>query len=259
MIKFSKNIAAISLAALISAPVFAQAPVSDATAGHVSNAELAKRLDDLSRVITVRNKMQVRFQTQLDELAQELTEIRGSIELFENQLSQIENRQRTLFQMLEEQRQQIASSTKVTPAIVTQASETSRDGEAVALADSGNAQQDYQAAYLLIGDKQFTQAIQAFKAFVEKYPDSTYAPNANYWLGQLLYREKSYEQARVAFLVVIDKYPESNKRADSLLKVGFIDERMNSKESAKSFYEKTISEYPQSSAAKLAESSLKNL
>lgn len=257
--KFSHKLAAISLAVLFSAPAAAEAPVSDATLGNVSNAELLKRLDDLSRVITVRNKMQVRFQSQLDDLAQELTEIKGSMELFENQLSQIENRQRTLFQMLEEQRQQIASANKVGTPIVTTPADSSEQGQPGEEAVTGNAQQEYQSAYLLIGDKQFPQAIEAFKAFVQKYPDSTYAPNANYWLGQLLYREKSYDQARVAFLVVIDKYPESNKRADSLLKVGFIDERMNNKDSAKSFYQKTISEYPQSSAAKLAESSLQNL
>ncbi len=32
-------------------------------------------------------------------------------------------------------------------------------------------------------------AIVAFQNFIKKYPDSTYQPNANYWLGQLNYNK----------------------------------------------------------------------
>lgn len=254
----SNKIAAISLAALISAPVFAQAPVVDATVGHVSNAELAKRLDDLSRVIDVRNRMQQRFQTQLDDLAQEVREMKGSMELFENQLSQVEDRQRTLFQMLDEQRQQIANSNKATVPVVTPP--MAATSGAVASASNGDDKVQYQAAVdLVLTDKQYEQAIVAFQSFVKTYPESSYVPNAYYWLGQLLYKEKQRDQARAAFLEVTEKYPDSNKRADALFKIGIIDEYAGQLDSAKSFYQKVISEYPETSAAGLAEKRLKGL
>lgn len=49
---------------------------------------------------------------------------------------------------------------------------------------------DYNAAVsLALEKKQYDEAIAAFQSFVKKYPDSTYQPNANYWLGQLYYNK----------------------------------------------------------------------
>jgi len=241
------NTAAILLAALISTPLYAAAPVSDATVNNASNAELLTRIDELTRMMTIRNKMQVRFQSQLDELGQELREMRGSLEVFENQLNQVEDRQRTLYQMLDERQ----NTPTAKPPLLT----TTPTSGAV-----NNDEAAYRAAVdLVLTDKQYGQAITAFEAFVIDHPTSTYVPNAQYWLGQLLYRDKKRSEARAAFLIVTDKYPQSNKRADSLFKIGIIDEYSGNIESAKSFYQKTIEEYPSSSAAGLASKRLQAL
>lgn len=240
--------AAIFLAAFIAPPIYAAAPISDAIVNTATNAELLKRIDELTRVMTSRNKMQIRFQTQLNQLGQEINQMKGSIEVFANQLEQIEERQRNLYQMLDERQQ--SSVTK--PNSSTTAYQNSEDGAADKAA--------YQSAVdLVLNDKQYQQAITAFEAFVIDHPKSNYVPNAQYWLGQLLYKEKKRDEARVAFLVVTEKYPDSNKRADALFKIGIIDEYSGSKESAKSFYQKTVTEYPSSSAASLAEKRLKEL
>lgn len=256
--------AAIYLAALISTPTYAIAPVSDVRANTANssfssnttnntstntatNAELLKRLDELTRVMTIRNRMQVRFQSQLEDLGQEINEIKGSIEVFGNQLEQVENRQRNLYQMLDER--QTSPAIRTPPTV----SDSNLEG-------NGSDKIAYQAAVdLVLNDKKFQQAITAFEVFVIDHASSSYVPNAQYWLGQLLYKEKKRDEAKVAFLVVIDKYPESNKRADSLFKIGIIDEYSGDISSAKSFYQKAISEYPTSSAAGLAAKRLKGL
>ena len=242
-----RNSAAIMLAAFLSSHAFADAPVTDATNYAASNTELLKRIDELTRVMTIRNKMQVRFQAQLDDLGQEVNEMRGTLEVFSNQLEQMEGRQRNLYQMLDE-RTAVPAST-ATPVI-------SNTDSNVATNDKSA----YEAALsLVLNEKRYSQAITAFEAFIIDHPESTSVPNAQYWLGQLLYREKKRDEARIAFLVVIEKYPKSNKRADSLFKIGIIDEYSGSIDSAKSFYQKTISEYPSSSAAGLAAKRLKGL
>jgi len=249
------TIAAIFLAAFSSFSVQAIAPVSDATAaGSTDNAALLKRMDELTRVMTIRNKMQVRFQSQLDGLGQEINEIRGSLEVFSNQLEQIESRQRNLYQMLDEQRS--ASS----PATTSPAQIASTSADSSAVAANSDDKTAYQAAVdLVLNDKRYAQAITAFEAFVVDHPDSSYVPNAQYWLGQLLYKEEKRTEARAAFLVVTEQYPNSNKRADSLFKIGIIDEYSGKLNSAKVFYEKTVSEYPNSSAAGLAAKRLQGL
>ena len=240
--------AAILLAAFFSTSIYAAAPISDATVSTASNAELLKRMDELTRVMTIRNKMQIRFQTQLDQLGQEVNQIKGSIEVFNNQLEQIEDRQRNLYQMLDE-RQQSSSTNQSTS--TPEANQSSGDG---------TDKSAYQSAVnLVLNDKQYQQAITAFEAFVIDHPKSSYVPNAQYWLGQLLYKEKKRKEAKAAFLVVTEQYPESNKRADALLKIGIIDEYSGAIDSAKSFYQKTIAEYPSSSAASLADKRLKAL
>ncbi|WP_137297572.1 tol-pal system protein YbgF [Psychromonas sp. SP041] len=240
--------AAILLAAFFSTSIYAAAPISDATVSTASNAELLKRMDELTRVMTIRNKMQIRFQTQIDQLGQEVNQIKGSIEVFNNQLEQIEDRQRNLYQMLDERQQ--GSSTNQSNSVP----------DSNLSSGDGTDKSAYQSAVnLVLNDKQYQQAITAFEAFVIDHPKSSYVPNAQYWLGQLLYKEKKRKEAKTAFLVVTEQYPESNKRADALLKIGIIDEYSGAIDSAKSYYQKTITEYPSSSAASLADKRLKAL
>ncbi len=40
----------------------------------------------------------------------------------------------------------------------------------------------------------------AFQNFIKNYPDSTYLPNANYWLGQLNYNKGKKMMRRIILL-----------------------------------------------------------
>jgi tol-pal system protein YbgF len=238
MNKVKVNVA-ILMATFLTTSSFAAAPVTDVTAT-TSNKEIIKQLDELSRVLESRNRIQIRFQNQLDELAQEVSQISGNLELFNHKIEQIENRQRNLYQLIDEQK----NSAVIAPV-------NQNSGSRVPIAVDEKAA--YQSAVdLVLVDKDYQQAITAFEAFVIDHPESSLIANAQYWLGQLLYKEKKRDEARNAFLIVTEKYPDSSKRADSLFKIGIIDEYLGKKESAKSFYQKVLSEYPDSSAAGLA-------
>lgn len=232
---------AIGLASLLSLSVMAAAPVSDLTISS-NNQSLEKQIADLSRLLNTRNKMQVRLQSQLDLLSQEMNNIQGDIELFNHKIEQIENRQRNLYQLLEDK--------KKVPVNNTESTSPEADKEQLA----------YQSAVdLVLVNKEYQQAISAFEAFVIDYPKSTYIANSQYWLGQLLYKQKKRNEARSAFLIVIDDFPKSNKRADALFKIGIIDEYLGELGSAKNFYQKVLAEYPNSSAAGLAKTRLQGL
>jgi len=233
---------AILMAIFLSGTVFAATPVKDVTAG--GNSQIEKQLQQLTRLLETRNRMQVRLQNQIDGLSQEINQITGSIELFNHKIEQIEKRQRNLYQLIEDQNR---SSTKV-------ASNES-------LSASGeNEKATYQSAVdLVLVNKEYNQAITAFEAFVINYPDSAFVANSQYWLGQLLYKEKKRNEARIAFLIVTEKYPDSSKRPDALFKIGIIDEYLGNTDSAKLFYQKVLTEYPDSSASSLAKKRLKGL
>ncbi|MCW8996606.1 MAG: tol-pal system protein YbgF [Psychromonas sp.] len=227
------------MAAFLSPSVFAAAPVNDVTVT-TSNMQLEKQLQELTRLLSARNKMQVRLQNQLNELAQEMNQVKGNIELFNHKIEQVENRQRDLYQLIEEKSKPTVNQ------VADNASSVASDDKVA-----------YQKAVdLVLVDKDYGQAIVAFEAFVIDHPQSSYIDNAYYWLGQLLYKQKKRNEARAAFLTVAEKYPNSSKRPDALFKIGIIDEYLGNMASAKSFYNKVISEFPDSSAAGLSKKRL---
>lgn len=233
---------AILMAIFLSSSVYAAAPVNDVVAGDNSNIE--KQLQELTRLLQTRNKMQVRMQSQIDGLSQEISKITGNIELFSHKIEQIENRQRNLYQLIEEQNSSVGK-------VETADALSSSNKEGIVA---------YQSAVdLVLVKKEYSQAITAFEAFSIDHPDSDLVANAQYWLGQLLYKEKKRNEARVAFLIVTEKYPDSSKRADALFKIGIIDEYLGNIDSAKSFYQKVLAEYPDSSASSLVKKRLKEL
>jgi TolA-binding protein len=73
---------------------------------------------------------------------------------------------------------------------------------------TGDANTDYNAAIALVKDaSRQDDAMAAFQNFVKKYPDSTYQPNANYWLGQLNYN-KGKRRCGVLFRLGGEELPE---------------------------------------------------
>ena len=243
MKKMNPNVA-ILMATFLSASVFAAAPVKDVTASK-NNMQIDKQLQELTRLLETRNRMQVRMQNQLDELSLEMNQIKGNLELFNHKIEQIESRQRNLYQLIEEQGKPAAMK-------------TADNGSAVDGADDGKAA--YQKAVdLVLVNKEYEQAITAFKAFVDAYPQSGYVANSHYWLGQLLYKQKKRNEARASFLIVTEQFPNSSKRPDALFKIGIIDEYLGELASAKQFYNQVLKEFPNSSAAGLAKKRLQGL
>ena len=73
-----------------------------------------------------------------------------------------------------------------------------------------------------------------------KYPDSTYQPNANYWLGQLNYNKGRKDDAAFYFASVVKNYPKSPKAPDAMFKVGVIMQDKGDTAKAKAVYQQVI-------------------
>ena len=67
---------------------------------------------------------------------------------------------------------------------------------------------------------QLADAETAFQEFLEKHGDDKLASNAQYWLGETYYARQNLPEATRAFLVGIQRYPNSTKAPDSMLKLG---------------------------------------
>jgi tol-pal system protein YbgF len=235
------------------------APVIDmngtVTTANGTQTSVIEQLTLLSRKLESRNKAQVNLQRQLDDLYTEVSEIRGLTEQHSHQLGKILDRQRELYQELD---RRVTEALSAQPPI------------AVAPVASTNSNMDYSndltenesydhAVNLVLKEKKYTDAIPAFQQFIKQFPQSSYAANAHYWLGQLLFNKGDLNAAQKAFETVSSTYKTSPKRADALLKLGMIAQKSNNNVLAVDIFQQLIKEYPSSTPATLAKPRLEGL
>jgi tol-pal system protein YbgF len=108
---------------------------------------------------------------------------------------------------------------------------------------------EYVRAFGLYSTNNFTEAIAAFEEFLKKNPQSDYAPNALYWIGECHYSLSDLPKAKETFLKVTGSYPNSSKAPDAMLKLGYTLTAMKEKGKASAIYESLIKSYPSSPAA----------
>lgn len=243
----NKRIIALTLTSILGAAAnAAPAPVADVSSGSTEN-----RLVALERMFSTRTDAQHRMQSQLDLLQNEVNELRGDIETHNYQLEKILERQRELYLEID----------KRIEAVMIQSPTSVADTDAsVNVQTSLNEDQAYdKAVNLILKDKRYDEAIPEFQAFLRNYPNSSYASNAHYWLGQLLFNKQDWAAATSQFEALINGFPDSTKRPDAMLKLGIAEQQRSNIARAEQLWKKVIAEYPNSSARKLAEIKLKDL
>lgn len=108
---------------------------------------------------------------------------------------------------------------------------------------------EYLKAFGLYSANNFPAAVESFEAFLKNNPQSDYAANAQYWIGECHYTLSDLAKAREAFSKVAEVYPKSSKAPDALLKLGFTLSAMKEKDKAVAVFEKIITLHPSSPAA----------
>jgi tol-pal system protein YbgF len=116
--------------------------------------------------------------------------------------------------------------------------------------------QEYQQAYDDLRNGRTAQAITELNAYIANHPESAYASNAQYWLGEAHRVNQDNASARNAFNSVIEKHPNSDKVPDALLKLGFIEKDEKNLAKAREYLMRVTTEFPASKAAKLAQKKL---
>jgi tol-pal system protein YbgF len=106
---------------------------------------------------------------------------------------------------------------------------TSQGTVATSSADPSN---QYEQAFSLLRQRKYDEAEKGFTDFLSQNPDSTLAPNAQYWLGETFYARNNFERAARVFAESYQKYPKGPKAPDSLLKLALSLAGMGKKEDA---------------------------
>ncbi len=123
----------------------------------------------------------------------------------------------------------------------------------------GNDRANYQAAFAMLKDSKYDQAVTAFQQFLVAFPDSNLADNAQYWLGEAYYVNKNFTESLSAFQTLVDKYPQSRKLPDALLKVGYCNYELGHWDEAKKVLSEVVANFSDTPAGHLAQQRLDKL
>ncbi|AGE27147.1 MULTISPECIES: tol-pal system protein YbgF [Pseudomonas] len=209
---------------------------------------------------------------QLQRMQDQLAQQQGTIEVLQNQVNQLKQEGLERYQDLD---RRIGAG--VTPAATPDNSSAggapsaaaggAAAGAAASQAPAASSEPGdpakeklyYDAAFDLIKAKDFDKASQAFAAFLRKYPNSQYAGNAQYWLGEVNLAKGDLQGAGQAFAKVSQLYPKHAKVPDSLYKLADVERRLGHTDKVKGILQQVVAQYPGTSAAQLAQRDLQRL
>jgi tol-pal system protein YbgF len=193
---------------------------------------------------------------QIHDLQQNVQELRGQLDNQSHTIETLKNQQLSLYKDLDDRLRQMNGAT---PNPVNKISDLSVAPKPSISSNPADEQISYMAAYKFVEHKDFSKAEAALQTFVEKYPQSGYTPNAEYWLGEMYMQQKNYASAMAHFQNVVNNFPSSNKHAACLYKLGMALAANGQVDEAKNRLQAVIQKYPDSDTAKLAENQLHKL
>lgn len=280
----------LGLSLVLSPGLMAQALTSDQLTARINetnraleetNRALIDIQKDMNKVNTmIDNRAMLDMLQRVDELADEISQLRGDLEVQASELEGIKTRQRELYLDIDRRMRDLEDrvvSQSGAPAIVpvpVTSTATGSTGSAAVTGSTGttdtggsttlvvpavqpsadvNAEKAaYQLAFDSLKEGRYKKAKQQFSQFLKDHPDSIYAGNAQYWLGEANYVTRNFKQAVAEFKQVLKLYPSSAKIPDAMLKLGYTHYELKQYGEARTVLQDLRTRHPSSTAARLA-------
>jgi tol-pal system protein YbgF len=206
-----------------------------------SQRAMEERLTKLEGAAGDRGAM-IELSGQLEALRGEISRMRGQIEVLANQVDTADKRQKDLYldidtrlRKLEQSREQQAATTEKPAAAEAEASPAETKA--------------YQAALDQFKLGNYALAVSAMQGFMVTYPQSSLAPNAQYWIGMAHSGQRDYKSAIAAQRKLLAAWPDNPKAPDAMLSIASAQETMGARGEAQKTLQELIARYPGSSAS----------
>ena len=230
----------------------------------LSRMTVKQRLERLENIVG--SDILLEQSRQLDALQQEVSMLREMLEEKDYQLDLITQRQRSLYSDMDRRLNSIEGgaarsvmAAPVPPPSTSTAPVAAPATAAFATGGDKDGAQQYTAAFDLLKEGQYSKSIAAFDNFLKSYPNSKYADNAQYWLGEANYVSREYKTALDAFQSLIAKYPESSKISGARLKIGYTYYELKNWPAAKDALTQVVKLYPDTTVASKANDRLERM
>ena len=100
---------------------------------------------------------------------------------------------------------------------------------------------------------------QEFGDYVQRYPSTDLASNAQFYLGEISYVQADFKDAIAQYNLVLANYPQSYKLAASLLKKGFAELELGMKATGTKDLREVVRRFPGSDEARRAQAKLREI
>jgi tol-pal system protein YbgF len=237
-------------------------------------AEQSKRLDELKRQnedLSVRlarieeslknlaaSSPALDLAQQLERLRQEMTQLRGQIEVLGNDVQMAAKRQRDMYVDLDTRMKRLEQPAAAGDAPT--APQPGAAGAAAAAAPASDAEaRAYEAAQGQRKIGNYQGAIAGFRNFIDQYPKNPLAHRAQYWIGDSYYNLRDFKNAIASQQRLIAAYPDSASVPDALLNIASSQTEMGDAAGARRTLDKLVGRYPASEAAEKARRRLATL
>jgi tol-pal system protein YbgF len=195
-----------------------------------------KLLDDrMGRLEAALRDRAVDLAQLIDGLRQEMTKLRGQIEVLVNQSETIERRQKDLYVDMDTRLRRLEQAFQ--EKVAAPEREAQREKEA------------YEAALNQFKVGNYQAAVAAFQTFVVNNPNSQLVPAAQYWIGNAYYATRDYKMAIATQQKVVASWPDNAKAPDAMLNIASAQAELGDQKSARETMRVLIQKYPTSPAA----------
>lgn len=208
--------------------------------------DMNARLEKIERVIS--NQTLLEMAQHLDEVQNDLRQMRGKIEELENQVQQLKKQKAA---PPPPPPAAVAPPPAPTPAVAAgpgaaPAASKPADGEVTV------DQTVYSQAFDALKAGSYSTATIGFKDFVASYPNSPLVANAQYWLGQSYFMSSDYTQAAGAFRQLLERWPDDRRAPDAMLRLSDALRELKKGAESRALLVQVTQKYPGTDAAKQA-------
>jgi len=249
MIPFSKSrlaAACFTLAAWM--PMQANVGLLDDEEARKAIVELRAKVEAMAKEMNARidtkadKSAALNMVSQQEQMMAEIAKLRGQVEILSNEIVTAQKRQKDFYADLD------ARMKKVEPRQVTV------DGKEAAVTPAE--QRAYDTAMSYFKERDYKGASANLGEFLKAFPDSAFAPVAQYWLGNAWYALGDCKRAITAQEIVVMNYRDSTKAPDAMLNIATCQALLKDKVKAKKTLTDLITVYPDSAAAATAKEQL---
>ncbi|MBS1144094.1 MAG: hypothetical protein H6R14_1500 [Proteobacteria bacterium] len=227
-----------------------------AHAGVFDDEEARRQVADLRVKTEARFDQQAKGQldlaNQIQRQAEEISRLRGQIETLNYELETAKKRQQDFYLDLDTRLRKFETADSANPTVNPENGSNPKSA-----GDPAKESQEYEASLNQFKAGKYKEAAAGFGVFVQKYPASSLAPNAQYWLGNAWYAQRDCKRAIEAQSVVTTKYADSPKAPDAWLAIATCQQEMGNPTGVKRSLDTVIAKYPGTPAAETARDRLK--